>query len=487
MKVLEGLQPKNVFEFFETITTIPHGSKHTKAISDYCVSIAKEHGLEYYQDSDNNLIIIKEASKGYEQAKTVMLQGHLDMVTEKTSDSSHNFLTDSLPIGVDGDFIFSKDTTLGADNGIAVAYMLALLTDKEHIMPRIECVFTVDEEIGLLGADSIDLSPCKASYLINLDNEEDGVFITSCAGGIRIDLSLPIERKEVFQGMSSYQVKIFGLKGGHSGQEIGKERANAAKLMGRLLFDLQQSGLLEYELSDFEGGLKDNAIPRECTAIITSNKEQAEVEQVIKGIFDIYKKEYAVSDEQIDVMVTRCEDGKAVLTPSSKMKVLFFLNQLPNGVQHMDMSIEGLVETSLNLGITSMEENVFHANFSLRSSRESRKIQLMNQLIFLVEFLGGDFTTSGDYPGWEYNPNSTLRPMMTDLWKEMFQTEAKVEAIHAGLECGLLYSKMPTLDIVSIGPTMYDIHTPQERLSISSTKKCYEFVLATLERIAKEQ
>lgn len=485
MNILEGLQPRKVFEFFEKITTIPHGSKNTKAISDYCVSIAKEHGLEYYQDNDNNVIIIKEASAGYENAPAVMLQGHLDMVTEKTTESNHDFMKDPLPIDIDGDFIFSHNTTLGADNGIAVAYMLALLTDKESIMPRIECVFTVDEEIGLLGADSIDLSPCQAKYLINLDNEEDGVFITSCAGGIRIDLSLPIERIQTSN--KAYEIKIAGLKGGHSGQEIGKERANAAKLMGRLLFDLQLSQLVDFDIAHFEGGLKDNAIPRECISIVTSNKNKEEVEKAVKGIFEIYKKEYAVSDEGMFVSVTECEKEVSILTPASKMKLLFLLNQLPNGVQHMDMSIEGLVETSLNLGITSMEEQVFHANFSIRSSRESRKVQLMNELIFLVEFLGGEFSTSGDYPGWEYNPNSSLRPLMTSLWKEMFGTEAKVEAIHAGLECGLLYSKMPTLDIVSIGPTMYDIHTPQERLSIESTKRCYEFVLKTLEVIAKEQ
>ncbi|MBP3543635.1 MAG: aminoacyl-histidine dipeptidase [Lachnospiraceae bacterium] len=480
--MLEGLQPQNVFTYFEELTHIPHGSGNTKAISDYCVSFAKEHNLKYYQDEVNNVIIVKEASAGREQDAGVILQGHLDMVAVKDADSDHDFMKDPLPLAIHNDWITSTKTSLGGDDGIAVAYALAILADDNISHPHLEVILTVDEETGMEGASAIDLSMITGKYLLNLDSEEEGIILTSCAGGLRGDMKLPVQYVQA-DGIA-YTVTVKGLNGGHSGAEIHKERGNAIKLAGRMLYLLNDS--FEIGVCGIKGGEKDNAIPRECSVeLMVSEAEAQEMEQLLIDMEETFRKEFAVSDSGLQIEITKkgtCT--QKVLTPMAQEKMIFLLMNVPNGVQHMSMDIEGLVETSLNCGVVSMNDEVFELTASLRSSVKSRKYALSMQLKYLTEFLGGDYSIYGDYPEWEYKRDSKLREAAVAVYEEMFGKKPEIQAIHAGLECGLLLEKCPDLDVISFGPDMKDIHTPKEALSISSTKKMWDYLIAILEKIS---
>lgn len=480
--MLEVLQPQKVFQYFEEITRIPHGSGNTKAISDYCVRFAKEHGLEYVQDELNNVIIMKQASSGREKDAAVILQGHLDMVAVKEPDSSHDFLKDALPLAIHGDWISSTKTSLGGDDGIAVAYALAVLDDDTISHPRLEVVLTVDEEVGMTGAMGIDLSMLQGKYLINLDSEEEGYILTSCAGGLHGEIGLPVQYADA-EGVL-LQVAVEGLLGGHSGAEIQKERANAIKLAGRLLHTLHEAA--DIGIAAFYGGEKDNAIPRGCTIELYTEKENVPlVKKLLESEEAIYKKEYAVSDGGVSLRVT--EKGESlgrVLTPASQEKLIFLLVNLPNGVQNMSVDLPGLVETSLNIGIAGLSKERFSLTASIRSSVRSRKYAVGAQVRYLTEFLGGEFTVRGEYPEWEYKRDSHLRELAEEVYEEMFGKKPVVQAIHAGLECGLLLEKCPGLDIISIGPDMKDIHTPKEMLSISSTQRTWEYLKAILKKLS---
>lgn len=482
-EICKDLKPEYVFRYFEDICRIPHGSGDTKAISDYCVHIAKRSGLDYVQDSWNNVIIRKPATPGYENAPVVMLQGHLDMVNEKLSTSDHDFSSDPLELMIDGEWLHANGTTLGGDDGIAVAYMLAILTDPDLQHPALECVFTVDEETGLIGATEIDLSECRAKYLINLDSEEEGVFLVSCAGGVRADLTLPIQRRSATGEVA--EILLDHLAGGHSGSEIHRERANADQLMGRMLFDvLQMQDEMAFSIIEWEGGTKDNAIPRTCSVKLVSWLSKEELEEKFKYCFEIYKKEYQFTEKEMDLTITwRGQEEVSILSTQSQVKVLFLLRMIPNGVCHWSKAIKHLVETSLNLGIMKTDFDHITLGFSIRSSVETRKQELMEQLKFLIEFLGGTIHFTGNYPGWEYNPDSVLCALMTGVWEEMYGTEPEIKAIHAGLECGIISQKMPGIDIVSMGPQMEDIHTPEERLNIVSVEKCYNYIVRVLEKM----
>lgn len=479
-RILENMEPVDVLKFFEEICAIPHGSGNMEAISSYVVDFAKNHGLQYRQDQSYNVIIWKPASTGYEDRPVVMLQGHMDMVEAKEDWSDHDFTTQGLDLFIEGDELGAKGTTLGGDDGIAVAYMLAILADDTLPHPALECVFTVDEETGLLGAAALDLSDCKADYLLNMDSEEEGIFLCSCAGGMRVELNLPVERKTE-QG-NVYRIIIDGLIGGHSGMEIQKERANASLLLSRILMELQWNVDLEWSLVSISGGEADNAIPRSSSAVIVSPAEEAFVAAAIQAVSAPIVAEYKISDPGIRIQVQYQETGAVqAMTPVSAGKVFFLLSQCPNGVQNMSQAIEGLVETSLNLGILSTGEDEVKAVFATRSSVETRKFALYDRLEFLIEFLGGSSTFYGDYPGWDYKVDSKLREQMVDIWNRMYaHRPAKVEAIHAGVECGLILYQMPDLDIISLGPDMKDIHTPKERLNLTSVKRVYDYVKEVL-------
>lgn len=481
MSVLSSLKPERVFYYFEEICKIPHGSFNTKQISDYLVEFAKEHGLEYRQDESNNVVIKKPASAGYEKAPAVILQGHCDMVCEKTPGSAHDFTKDGLKLRTEGDYIFAEGTTLGGDDGIAVAYALAILEDDSLRHPALEIIITTDEEVGLLGAAALDTSDLKGTYMINMDSEEEGKLWISCAGGLSATCGIPVERMEA-EG-AKYEVTLGGLTGGHSGAEIDKLRANAIKMMGRFLFELSQT--TEFYLTELAGGQKDNAIPRSVRAVFLAGAEaKAEIREKAAVFQKDIRTEYSGTDEGVTVKVEeKGEAAEKALTPVSQQKVLFFLMQIPYGVQKMSGEIEGLVETSMNPGILSLEGDVCRVVASLRSSVGSAREALTAKVQYLTEFLGGDFTAEGEYPAWEYKKDSKLRDIMADTYEEVFGERPEVKAIHAGLECGVFYEKIPNLDCVSFGPTMYDIHTTEEKLSISSTERMWKYLLKVLENI----
>ena len=483
MSILEGLKPKRVFHYFEKITQIPHGSENTKQISDYLVDFAATHGLSYIQDESNNVIIRKEASAGYEHSIGVILQGHCDMVCEKTAGSDHDFKHDPLKLEVDGDFISAKDTTLGGDDGIAVAYMLAILEDDSISHPPLECVFTTDEEIGLLGANALDASLLKGKRMINLDSEEEGSIWTSCAGGMRSDCEIPVTREKVHG--TSYEVVIDGLLGGHSGSEIDKNRANSNILLGRFLFGLSQR--MNYSLIEAEGGSKDNAIPRISSAMLLIDEKESELLNSFASQLELQlKKEYENTDDGIYITLSKGKEADYhALSQISREKLTFYLMNVPNGIQKMSGSIEGLVETSCNLGIFHMfkEDDNLLGSLSVRSSVESAKDALSDRLCYLTEFLGGTYSTRGSYPAWEYREDSLLRDIMVKVYEDMYQKKPQVVAIHAGLECGLFYGRIDGLDCTSIGPDLTDVHTTEEKMSISSAARVYEYLLNVLKEL----
>ena len=481
MRAFENCEPKRVFYYFEELCKIPHGSGNTKQISDYLVSFAKEHGLEYVQDEMNNVVIYKPATEGYEDAPAVILQGHMDMVCEKRPDVDHDFTKDPLNISVKDGYVTANGTTLGGDDGIAVAYGLALLESKDLAHPALEVLITVDEEIGLLGAEGFDCSVLKGKRLINLDSEAEGSLWISCAGGLSGISTIPVQRVEA-EGQKA-AVKITGLMGGHSGAEIDKKRANANVLMGRFLYSLQQE--TAYEIISLAGGQKDNAITREADAellVEDINSVKACAEKLQKG----FREEYAGTDEGITVEITDLGVASAkVLHPTSREKVLFFLMEVPFGIQKMSGSIDGLVETSTNIGIVKLGEDEFLGSSSVRSSVEAAGAALSDKICYLTEFLGGEYTVQGAYPAWEYRKDSPLRDQMVEVYEEMYGEKPNVVAIHAGLECGLFYKKIEGLDCVSLGPNMKDIHTSEEVLDIASTERVWKYLVKVLESLKK--
>ena len=478
MRVLDNLEPKRVFYYFEEIASIPHGSRDTKRISDYLVDFAKQHNLEHYQDELNNVIIIKEATEGYENSEPIIIQGHMDMVCEKEKGCSIDFEKDGLELYIDGDFVKAKDTTLGGDDGIAVAYALALLESDQIAHPRLEVVITVDEEIGMLGAEDIDLSMLKGHLMLNIDSDEEGHFLTSCAGGMSLNISIPVSRTS--QTGTLVELTVGGLEGGHSGGEIHKEHGNADIIMGRLLKIIMEA--TPFGIVKLEGGLKDNAIPRECVcSILIPEEAQKLVNEITADLNKTVKNEFSVSDAGVFVSAeVKGEATSDILDYASVNKVVFYLRTVPNGVQNMSMIMPGLVETSLNLGIMKLSENSLEMVTSVRSSVSSRKRDLQDKVTALVEMLGGQVIVEGDYPAWEYKAQSELRETISETYRNLFGEEPVFEAIHAGLECGLISEKIPGLDCVSFGPNNYDIHTPKERLSISSTEKIWKFIIELL-------
>lgn len=478
MAVLENCEPKRVFHYFEEICKIPHGSGNTRQISDYLVQFAKNHDLKYIQDEMNNVVIYKPGTAGYENAPTVIVQGHMDMVCEKRPDVDHDFTKDGLNLSVEGDYLSANGTTLGGDDGIAVAYGLALLESDTIAHPPLEVFITVDEEIGLLGAVGFDCSVLKGRRFINLDSEAEGSLWISCAGGLSGISHIPVTRLEA-KG-EKLTVKISGLMGGHSGAEIDKNRANANSLLGKFLHGLDAKA--GYELISVQGGQKDNAITRESIAELLTVKENVEaVKEYAASMQTAWREEYTGTDEGITVTVTEeGEQDAKVLHPTSKEKVVFFLVNVPYGVQKMSGTIKGLVETSTNIGILKTSENEVLGSSSIRSSVETARDALSDKIEYLTEFLGGEYERQGVYPAWEYRKDSPLRDKMVEVYEEMYGQKPNVVAIHAGLECGLFYKKMEGLDCVSLGPDMKDIHTSEEVLSISSTERVWKYLVKVL-------
>lgn len=477
MSVLKDLEPKEVFRFFEEITKIPRPSYKEGKISEFLVEFAKERNLEHYQDKLGNIIIIGEATPGYEKVAPIILQGHMDMVCEKEPGRTIDFEKDPLAIKIHGDDITAEGTTLGGDDGIAIAYALAILDVDSIPHPRLEFVCTVSEEVGMEGAKGIDVSMLKGKKLLNLDSEEEGQMLVSCAGGCRADLKLPVEWKAVTG--HEVTIRVEGLKGGHSGAEINKGRANANMLMGRILLELSET--FSYKILTIAGGSKDNAIPRECEAVLIVKKHAKGLAAETANIAERIQKEFSVSDPQIQITVSVGKEvTKKALTKETGKKALTLINLIPNGIQRMSDDIEGLVETSLNLGVLCLDKENLSLRYAVRSSVGTAKEFLLKKMECLAAALGGTMERTGDYPAWEYRKDSKLRDDMIRIYKEMYGEEPRVEAIHAGVECGILAGKIEGLDAVSIGPDMSGVHTTEEKLSISSTRRVWEYLLKVI-------
>ena len=475
---LAGLEPKAVFGYFEKICSIHHKKKNTKMISDYLVEFAKEQGLKYIQDNANNVILFQEGTCGMEDHEPVILQGHMDMVCEKDADCPIDMAVEGLDVTHDGVSVFAKGTTLGADNGIALAYAMALMADKSIPHPPLEVIVTVDEEIGMLGADVIDLSVLKGRKLINLDSEDEGIFTVSCAGGCRATITLPVERRAVYG--PCIRLSVDGLQGGHSGAEIHKNRANANKVMGEFMNRIQN--LMPLCLTSLSGGSKDNAIPRSCQATLVAMGIHLErINDIAQALQDEIREKYDEPEATVQAFDVDALGGNSLSTESTA-NVIALLCACPNGVQAMSQDIPGLVQTSLNLGIAKLGDR-FSATFSVRSSVNTEKLELLNQLKELCRFHNGTYSEMGDYPAWEYKKDSDLRDTMVKVYTDMFGKEPQVMAIHAGLECGLLGEKIPGLDCVSVGPQMHDIHTSREKLEIGSTERTWKYLLEVLKNL----
>lgn len=484
MGVLSHLKPDRVFYYFEEISKIPRSSYHTKEVSDYCVAVANKLGLSVRQDAWNNVVIHKAGSKECTSEAVFMLQGHLDMVCEKQADCKHDFEKEGLCLLIDGDYIKADGTTLGGDDGIAIAIALAVLEDDSLIHPPLEVVFTTEEEVGMDGAIHLDTSDLTADYLLNLDSEDEGILTVSCAGGSTIELHKSYEPMSV-EGIP-YNIRIHGLQGGHSGVEIDKGRCNSNKVMSTILLELKEQTALK--IVSVTGGTKHNAIPAEAEAEVLFSSIDAvqQAEEIIRRYQQLLTVQYQNSDpdiriemqpksSQATVYALRTEDADALLQ---------LLTRLPDGVLQMSQEIKDLPETSLNLAIVRTMPDELYIELSNRSSNPMALEQLEKQLQALAGQYGFSPVIQSRYPGWQYRKDSVLRDAMVQIYEEMFEKKAIVEAIHAGLECGILLSKLPKLDIVSTGPDILDIHTPNERMSISSVARTYAYVVEILKYFA---
>ncbi|MCH5250747.1 MAG: aminoacyl-histidine dipeptidase [Lachnospiraceae bacterium] len=505
MGVLTGLEPKTVFRYFEEICNIPHGSGNERQLSNYIKDFAEKRNLSCIQDEWNNIIVIKEATTGYEAEEPIILQGHMDMVAVKEPESDIDMSKDPLRLEIDGDYITARGTSLGGDDGIAVAYALALLDSNDIPHPCLEVIITVGEETGMDGAREIDLSMLKSKRLLNLDNEEEGILLTSCAGGARADCKLPVSL-EKRRGIT-LKIQVSGLKGGHSGAEIIKEGGNANCIMGRVLDAIIQK--TSASLVSIEGGLADNAIPIFCEAVIIV--EKAEVNEsfdIVSKIENDIQTELTIKDSGVTVSIKERRDYADItgigytastnetastetseiqeeiyvncLTPESMKKAVSYIMAMPNGIQAMSADVKNLVETSLNLGIMKLTGDTLLLEYSIRSSIESSKEALISKLKAISDLAGAEVEIRGDYPGWAYKQDSPLRDKMVRIYERMYGSKPRIEAIHAGLECGIISSKIKDLDCISYGPDMKDIHTTGEVLSISSVKRVWDYLLEIL-------
>ena len=480
-RVLDELEPRRVFRFFEDLCAIPHGSGNTKAISDYCAAFARERGLRYVQDESNNIVIFQGGTPGYEDHPAVILQGHLDMVCAKEPEVAFDFLRDPLRLKVEDGCVSAGGTTLGGDDGIAVAYALAVLDDPDLPHPPLEAVFTVDEEIGLLGAAALDCSVLQGRRLLNLDSEAEGVLTVACAGGIRCDLSLPV-RQGHGCGICC-ALTLSGFSGGHSGSDIHLGRGNANVLLGEILQRLSSKYALQ--LQSLEGGKQDNAIPAGSRAVFLLPVDQRDGARAdVEAWWSETKDRFSKTDPQAALTYSDSAEVCGVtFSPEDSRRMAALIAAVPNGVQAMSRDIPGLVESSMNLGILSLEPERLCLTVSLRSSINGEKVRMQEQLEALAREHGASFSCRGDYPAWEYRKDSPLRDRMVEIFTAQYGKPPAVEAIHAGLECGLFSGRIQGLDCVSFGPDILEIHTPRERLPIASVQRTWRYLLAVLESL----
>lgn len=484
--VLSGIKPEIVFRHFEGISQIPRCSGNEKTISNYLVKFAKDNDLEVIQDESLNVIIKKPATRGYEKAPTVILQGHMDMVCEKDKKTKHDFGADPIEFVVENDFIRANGTTLGADNGIAIAICLTLLESNDIAHPSLEVLLTTGEEIGMKGAAKVDKQHLSGKILINMDSEEEGVFLVSCAGGItlKIKININLEDVEDIQGNGKhYKIIVNGLKGGHSGIEIDKGRGNANKIVGRILDDLQS--LVDYRILSINGGSMNNAIAKEAEAIIyIANNKDIDLQDFSTKWNDILKNQLNISDPEIKVSIGTVNiNNNKILDKNTTEKIVSLMQLIPNGIHTMSMEIDNLVESSSNLGVIKTLDNFILFDISIRSSIKTLKYELVNKIKKIANLMDAEIILEGDYPEWAYRYNSEIRKIFKKVYSKKYGKEPKITAMHAGLECGLLNENLGDIDMISLGPNIYDAHTINERLSISSVERTWEFLLAVLKEI----
>lgn len=464
---------EKVVRIFEEFSRIPHGSGNTSLIADYLCDFAEKRNLEYTRDSADNVVIRKGATPGYENRPAIIFQGHLDMVAEKKPDSAIDMEKEGLTLYRDGDFLRAKDTTLGGDDGVALAYALAVLDSDDIPHPDFEAVFTSDEEIGLLGAVALDPKAVKGRLLINIDSDAEGIFTVGCAGGMRSDVSLPVLRTNSHTG--TYKLKLSGFKGGHSGVEIDKGRVNASKALVEML-----SKIGDVSIKDIRGGNADNAIPRECECIFACEYDHTEL---VSRLGEELKEKYADIEPDISVTFEKTDSTAAGICFADSRKLISLLCELPSGIIAMSSDIEGLVETSLNMGILKTTADKVDVSFSVRSAKGQDKRALGDRLKAIAEAHGADYSERGEYPAWEYKKDSHLRDVMKRVYENMYGKSPEIVIIHAGLECGIFSEKISGIDCVSIGPDNFDIHTTEERLSLSSLARVWEFLKKVLSEI----
>ena len=475
--ILADLQPHAVFKYFEQICAIPHGSGNVKQISDYLCEFARERNLWFKQDESYNVIIKKPASNSESKAAPVILQGHIDMVAVKTNDKVKDMEKDGLDLYIDDGYVKADRTTLGADDGIAVAYALAILDSKDVCHPPIEAVFTVDEEIGMLGAEAINTDCLEGKIMLNIDSEEEGIFLSGCAGGATLKASYPLKKSDITGTQMS--IKINGLTSGHSGTDIICQRANANILMGRLLFAVKEC----VNIVSISGGEKDNSIAPFADAVIMT-QEADKVAELLNNTADVLKEEYSVTDPHLTIKVNCEGEGSTLACDDATTQMLInVLNFIPDGVVKMSNDIKGLVQTSLNLGTAYLEDDKLVYKYLIRSNTAAGKKLLLERVTTFVKYLSGKVVTMSDYPAWEYKSDSQLRKICVDSFTNVYGHEPEVTSIHAGLECGILAGKMPGVDMISFGPTLESVHTPDECMDAGSVERTWEYLLEILKSL----
>lgn len=483
MKNLEKITEERVFYHFQEISKIPRGSGNEKEISDYLIKFGKSLRLDTIQDEALNVIIKKPASKGYENAPVVIIQGHMDMVCEKNGDKVHDFTKDPIKLIVDGDYIYADKTTLGGDDGIAVAYAMAILEDKTLEHPPIEVLITSDEEAGMSGALAIHPEHLSGKIVLNVDSEEEGKLLVSCAGGIRTKSTLPIEWINKKTDTKEFMLSVKGLKGGHSGTDIHLEKGNSNKLIGRLLKEISKE--IDFNLASLNGGSKNNAIPREAEAVLViDSKDESKLMDLKTKVSEELKNEFRKKDSDLNISLAALEKNmEKVFSDETTSKVINLLYMYPNGVNTMSTDIEGLTESSTNLGVVTTTQSEVEFDSAVRSSVFSLREEIVERNKCITEILGGTYTTNAGYPAWPYRADSKVRDICKDVYSRMYGKEPEIVAIHAGVECGILEEKLGNLDMISFGPDIIDIHTPNEHMSISSVLRCYEYLLKVLKSI----
>ncbi len=474
--ILNNLKPEKVFKYFEQLCSVPHGSDNIWQISNLCCDFARERGLKFIQDEVGNVIIYKDGSKGFENKEPVIIQGHMDMVTVKAPDCDIDLENDGLRLMTDEKFVWADGTSLGADDGIAVAMAMAVLDSDDIPHPPIEAVFTINEETGMDGAEYIDTSKLSGKRMLNLDSEDEGIITTGCAGGIKVNACFNVKRSKDY--IHAARIAIYGLTGGHSGAEIHKGRANSNVLLGRLL-----SRLGDIRIISANGGEKDNAIANKTVCQITVSNFDA-VKKTVEEFEAEVKKEYSETDPNLTVkIVDEGFNNSGAIDLISSKRIIKTLADVPDGVQKMSDDIPGLVQTSLNFGVLRIKDYKAEMSFCLRSSVGAEKQALKEKLENIIAANKGKASCHGDYPAWEYKKDSELRNTAIEAFESVYGSKPEISVIHAGLECGLFSGKIPELDCISFGPDIHDIHTIKEKLDVASTERTWSFLLEILKNL----